>query len=83
MGYELNKKTRKKLISLYKQYLEDPELKYMKSASDPFVSSATHFYTGAVESAMVGAIEIYTNNLPREKAKKILADLEKEEAEDP
>ena len=82
MSYELNKNKRKKLIYLYKQFLDDPEKVYIKTSSEYFVSPATHLYTKVVQSAMIGAIEMFQKKLSKIDAKKVLTDLLKEEKEE-
>ena len=82
MGYEFNKKERKKLIYLYKQFLEDPEKKYMEEGSWYFVQGDDFFYTKPVEIAMNASLKIYQGKMTNKRAKEILNNLLKEEKEE-
>ncbi len=82
MGYELNKKERKKLIYLYGEYLTDSKDKFIKEGAWNFVTPATHFFTEEVKNAIWFAPNIFNGTLSIKKAKEILKALKKEEEED-
>ena len=82
MGYELNKKERKKLIYLYEEYIKNPKDEFIRKNSWDLISTDDFFFTPAVEMAGNATVNIFNGNLPLNKAKKILKELKKEDEED-
>ena len=82
MGYEMNKKERKKLICLYEEYIKDSKDEFIKKDAWNFVSPATHFYTNPVKVAMNASLKIFREEMTKERAKEILKELKKEDEED-
>ena len=82
MGYELNKKERKKLIYLYEEYIKDTKDEFIRKNSWDLISTDDFFFTPAVERAGNATVNIFNGKLPIKKAKEILKELKEEEREE-
>ena len=89
MGYEMNKKERKKLICLYEEYIKDGDNKgrYFTNNAISLDREYPVFYSEIVNKAMnlswgMQGNTSYSKKLSIKEAKKILKELKKEDEED-
>ena len=82
MGYEMNKKERKKLICLYEEYIQNPKDEFIKKDAWNFVSPSIHFFTNPVKVATNASLKIFRGEMTKKRAREILNDLLKEEKEE-
>ncbi len=79
---EFNNKFRKKLISLYEIYIENPKSKLVIASARELCGLNNFIFSEDVSIGLSNCYDIIENILTIERAKEILKELKKEEIED-